>query len=144
MDRPVALLVESDPGMDEVLRLVIEQLERADVEVVRSVEDAKELVGRLAAGIVLVDDDAPAGSGTRMLAALQDAGMTDIPVVAMSWDSEDAFRLLAAGCSVYLRKPCHPESLADVIDVYVNLSSSSIAKPAPGKEKAGGAAERAA
>jgi DNA-binding response OmpR family regulator len=119
MERRTVVLVEDDPGMEEMVTAIVEQLDGADVVVADSAGYAETLVTELRPALVIVDDDSPAHSGWQVVTSLRATAETrDIPVIALCTDSQVCRDLVSQGAEAFLHKPFDVGDLVDQIQFY--------------------------
>lgn len=114
--KPVALLVEDDQDTSDIYSVF---LSRAgfDVLVTPSAEEAFRAAVAHRPGVIIADVRLPGNAdGITLTAKLRlDARTTHTPIILVTADGLRSARErgLAAGCDVFLTKPCAPDLLAD-------------------------------
>jgi two-component system, chemotaxis family, chemotaxis protein CheY len=112
------LVVEDSPMMVQLYRLV---LERAGTELVvasTGVDGLDRAAQEPDVELFIVDINMPELDGIEFLRQLRtDLGITGVPAIVISTESEDADRKAAfeAGATAYLQKPWAPEQLLETI-----------------------------
>jgi CheY-like chemotaxis protein len=126
---PSVLLVEDDPEMRELVRLVLRQ--RCNVLMASSADEARaQLTAHRGDVRMILLDLALSGAedGLTLTRELRgsDAFRT-IPIVAETAYVDDASRLaaLSAGCDDFLAKPFYAKDLRSVVDRYIERESRS-------------------
>ena len=113
--RRSVVVVEEGLALAENLSEILEMLGH-DVRIVSTAEDALAELDWRSADLILVDWQAPSGSGARLAAKLRSRG-SSIPVVAAVAfaDEETATSALAGGATEILREPLDLSRLLAVI-----------------------------
>lgn len=125
----VVLLVEDDPGDQELTRRALqEDVIRTDLHVVNDGEEALDYLQRRgrftdpvsapAPDLVLLDLNLPRLDGRGVLERMRaDAALRTVPVVVLttSRQEEDILRSYRVGCNSYLSKPVRIEEFIDVV-----------------------------
>lgn len=113
-DKPVALVIEDDPQILALLKLILER-EGFAVETAADGRAALERIEAMAApAVVTVDVMLPYVDGFQLLARMRSrAGWEGVPVLMLTAKSQekDIVRGLDAGAADYLVKPFKPEEL---------------------------------
>lgn len=124
-DQKVVMVIEDDPEMVDLLRLL---LRRRAIEVVAilAAEESLEALQRLKPDLVLLDLMMPNVSGWEIYQQMQAAPeLRGIPVMILTVQSRRASELdgqffdAAAG---YFTKPFRPHKLLDVVDRYLGTA----------------------
>ncbi len=126
--RAVVLLVEDDPGDQELTRRALQDdIVRADLHVVSDGEEAMDFLYRRGIysltsaprpDIVLLDLNMPKLDGRQVLARMRSAdNLRHIPVVVLttSQQEEDILRSYHLGCNSFITKPVELESFIKVV-----------------------------
>ena len=119
---PLVLLVEDDHDNRDMYR---QYLEWKGFRVIEA-SDGLQAIERAAAllpAVIVTDLALPRLSGWEAVRRLKaDSGTKHIPVLALSAHAfvDDADQARAAGCDVYLAKPCLPEDVARAIRSLMN------------------------
>jgi CheY-like chemotaxis protein len=111
------LVVDDDQRNQRYVRSALE-LDGHRVQVVRSAEDALDLLGRQAIDAVLLDMQLPGLDGLQAMALLRaDPRTAALPVVAMTASvlPEKRREVMAAGFCAFLAKPFMPDELAAAV-----------------------------
>ena len=91
----------------------------AEVEVASSGDDAREILGRWRADVLVSDIGMPGEDGYTFLAHLRtlNADMARLPAIALTAyaSRSDKIRLLGAGFQAYISKPLDPLELVSVV-----------------------------
>ncbi len=125
MQRRTVVLVENDPGMEEMVQTIIEQLDGARVEMAEDVGRAGELARTLVPALVIVDDDSPADGGSETIQELRaDAVTRHIPVVVLCSDGDRGRDLVARGAEAFLPKPFDVNHLLALVQFYTQVVPS--------------------
>jgi DNA-binding response OmpR family regulator len=117
-DKPVALIVEDDDAMADLMRHLLEQDDWA-VQRARDGNGAKELIGRLAPpALVTLDIGLPDATGEELILHIKDApGWERVPIIMVTAKAKDQSLnwTIKTGAKAYLVKPFKPEELRDCI-----------------------------
>lgn len=124
---PRVLHVEDD---EDLRWLCAEILEDAGFEVVGcpTVMAAKLAIGTRVPDVLLVDCDLPDGCGLDLVRwARSQPSYADVHVIVFSARRrrEDMESAIAAGCDVFLGKPCGPGMLVDTVEAIVRPDSDA-------------------
>ena len=114
MERALALVVDSDPGVRAVIRDVFEEHEVTVLDAADG-DAALELLKTRPVGILLLDFQAPGADGLDVLRGERDA--SDAPILIgllPQGDGTEATRLIQAGAFDVLAKPLDGETLQQV------------------------------
>jgi PAS domain S-box-containing protein len=113
------LAVDDDPDACAVIRRILEE-RGASVEIANSAAEALEKLQRSRPDLVISDIGMPDRDGYAFVSdirALPDAGIRDVPVVALTAFArpEDRIRALQSGYDMHVTKPVNPLELLTVI-----------------------------
>ncbi len=121
MARPVVVLVEDDPQMQQMAKTVIAEMDSAESVVAEDVPHAISLVWEKNPALVIVDDDSPSGSAQRVMDNLMVRPETQFtPVVVLT--NQPVWALTRLGVVVCLRKPVEAIDLAGMVKLYTQPS----------------------
>jgi CheY-like chemotaxis protein len=114
--RPVALLVEDNEDACDIYSAFLSHV-GFDVLCARSANAAFQSAVNDRPDVIIADVRLPGGAdGITLTVKLRlDLRTTKIPVIIVTSDAlpKDRARALAAGCDVFLTKPCMPDVLAE-------------------------------
>jgi CheY-like chemotaxis protein len=127
--RATILLVEDDPGDQELTRRALQQeVIRTDLRIVSDGKEALDYLRREGAfvdpvdaprpDLILLDLNMPRIDGRQVLERVrEDPRISRIPVVALttSDEEEDVVRSYALGCKSYIKKPVEVENFISAI-----------------------------
>ena len=119
---PRVLIVDDDPGLSRLARLILEQTERFEVCVENQALRAVETVRRFRPDVILMDVDMPARDGGEVVRDLRaDPTIRPQPRILFFTalvSRQDAGRAaLMSGGELYLSKPVDPEVLVRTVDL---------------------------
>lgn len=132
MSRPLALIVDDEPDIRELLSMT---LRRMDIEVsaCADVESARDRLARQEFQLCLTDMRLPDGDGLELIEWMQNRGIrTPVAVITAHGNVETAVRALKAGAFDFISKP---------LDVKVLRKLVGSALKVPGTEVVGGKAQ---
>jgi CheY-like chemotaxis protein len=117
MDPKVVLVVEDEPDMRFLLRLMLEHGDYAVEEAVTG-EQAIGIVQRGAVDLMVLDMHLPGMNGLAVLQALQQKGLTQIPVLMVTADVDStlAHQAAAAGAHGFISKTELGDALLDRVN----------------------------
>lgn len=119
MERRTVILVESSPGIQEMVQSVVDQLDGAGVFAAESVEQAEAMARELKPALIIADEDAPPRSGQLLISSLKaDMETRDIPIVILCSDSQECRELVSEGAEAFLPKPFDVSDLIGLIQFY--------------------------
>ena len=119
MERRTVVLVENNPGIEEMVQAVVDQLDGADVIAAESVDQAEALVKELKPALIIADEDTPPRSGQLLISSLKaDMETRDIPIVVLCSDSQVCKELVLEGAEAFLPKPFDVGDLVGLIQFY--------------------------
>jgi CheY-like chemotaxis protein len=111
-------VVDDEPNSNEVVSTLLGSC-GAEVRVAVSAAQARELLGRWTADVLVSDVGMPGEDGYEFIAKLraQDGTVAQIPAVALTAyaSREDRIRLLSAGFQAHVPKPVDPPELVTVV-----------------------------
>jgi len=119
------LVVDDEPVSNEVVQALLASC-GAEVRVAASAEQAREILGRWKADMVVSDVGMPGEDGYAFIGSLRAKGgeVAQMPAVALTAyaSREDKIRLLSAGFQSHVPKPVDP---AELVAVVANLGRSA-------------------
>lgn len=123
------VLVEGDPGMEDLVQVIVEQLAGAEVVVAHDIDEAVVLVRQVEPALVIVDEDPRSNLGRMLLDSLKaDAGTREIPVVALCDDADLGRQLVSDGAEAFLPKPFDVNDLLALVQFYTQASPRGLAE----------------
>jgi len=112
------LVVDDEPDSNEVVRTLLSSC-GAEVRVAASAEQAREILGRWSADLLVSDVGMPGEDGYSLVGRLraENDKRARIPAVALTAyaSREDKIRLLSAGFQAHVPKPLDPAELVTVV-----------------------------
>jgi len=130
-DRPLALIVDDDPGCRRRLRAALEQMGFAVLEAAGG-RAAASLLERERPGLVCLDLTLPEMSAYDLCERIRRTpSLADVPVLAVGEGSRPLERAHAeeAGASAYLSRPVKPAVLAATVEELVGAGTRAVALP---------------
>jgi DNA-binding response OmpR family regulator len=119
------LIVEDDPGIRALLRVVLE-VRGHTVHEAASGDVALEAARAAQPDVVTLDIGLPGLDGIGVLRALkEDAGLRDVPVLMVTaWDDQSLMdQALGLGAVDYVRKPFDPDALVARVEAFAGAGS---------------------
>ena len=126
---PLVLVADDNEAFREGYSAYL-QLVGLDVVTAENGAQAVEKARRLLPDVIVMDMSMPELDGSLAAAALKEGVSTkDIPVIAVSGHDRPpaAFRALAAGCDVFMRKPLEPKDLNATIRALAGRRREAVA-----------------
>ncbi len=116
------LLVEDDPTLRDVLRVVLE-MRKATVQAVGSASEAIAAFSVEKPDVIVSDIGLPEESGhslIRKLRALESPGFPRIPAVALTGfdQTKDRLAAIGAGFQIHVSKPVAPDELVTIVATF--------------------------
>ncbi len=112
MTRPLALIVEDDPMLNEIIALTLQ--EDFDLETCTNGDKAMEILGNVIPQILVLDLNIPGASGKQILAHIRsDKRFQRTRVIVATADSRQA-ETLHNDADIILLKPVSPGQLRDL------------------------------
>jgi len=108
---PKVLIVDDDPAIGRMLRLLLEG-EHYKVWWSRNAQDALEVAVEHRPDVIILELDLPDGNGFAVLEALREWTTTPVLILSGRVDIGDKVRALDAGANDYVAKPFAPAELA--------------------------------
>ena len=127
-DRRRLLIIDDDLDWTEVLQVYF--LDKYDVVVVNSAEDALERIHFVQPDALILDLVMPAMDGFGVLRRLSDAGRAPIPTILLTgWMTTQVEQCAAAfGCVTVLAKPVELPILGQVVSAIVRSKEAKLAR----------------
>ncbi len=125
MTRPLALIVDDEPDICELLGLTLERME-VDSRAAHDLAGARELLGRHRFDLCLTDMRLPDGDGIDLVRHIQ-AHHPDLPcaVITAHGNMETAVEALKAGAFDFVSKPVDLHALRDLAGSALRLAGGS-------------------
>jgi DNA-binding response OmpR family regulator len=118
-DRQKLLIVDDDLNWTDALRLFF--LDKYDVEVINSAEDALDKIRSVRPDAIIVDLVMPTMDGFGFIRRMKD-GEADVPIILLTgWKTAEVEQCAASfGCAAVLAKPVEPALLDEVVSAVVH------------------------
>jgi two-component system response regulator PilR (NtrC family) len=122
MTRPLALIVDDEPDICELLGLTLERME-IDTQAAHDLAEARNLLGRHRFHLCLTDMRLPDGDGIDLVRHIQ-SHHPDLPtaVITAHGNMETAIEALKAGAFDFVSKPIDLQALRDLAGSALRLS----------------------
>jgi two-component system, OmpR family, response regulator len=113
-DRQKLLIIDDDLNWTDALRLLF--LDKYDVEIVNSAEDALDKIRSARPDAIIVDLVMPTMDGFGLMRRMKD-GEANVPTILLTgWKTAEVEQCAASfGCAAVLAKPVEPELLEEVV-----------------------------
>jgi DNA-binding response OmpR family regulator len=117
-DRQKLLIIDDDLNWTAALRLFF--LDKYDVEVVNSAEDALDKIRSAQPDAIIVDLVMPTMDGFGLMRRLKD-GEANVPTILLTdWKTAEVEQCAASfGCAAVLAKPVEPDLLEEIVSAVV-------------------------
>ena len=117
-DRQKLLIIDDDLNWTAALRLFF--LDKYDVEIVNSAEDALDRIRAARPDAIIVDLVMPTMDGFGLMRRMQD-GEANVPTILLTgWKTAEVEQCAASfGCAAVLAKPVEPDLLEEVVSAVV-------------------------
>jgi len=125
-DRQKLLIVDDDLNWTEALRLFF--VDKYDVEVVNSAEDALDKIRAERPDAIIVDLVMPTMDGFGLMRRMKD-GEAQVPTILLTgWKTAEVEQCAASfGCAAVLAKPVEPALLEEIVLAVVRSKSTRAA-----------------
>ena len=121
MKRPLALVVDDEPDLCELLALTLDRMQ-IDTQTCGDVACAKARLGETAFDLCLTDMRLPDGDGLEIVEWIQSKGIdTPVAVITAHGNVETAVRALKLGAFDFISKPLDLTALRKLIDSALKL-----------------------
>lgn len=125
MKRPLALIVDDEPDLCELLAITLERMQ-IDAETCGDVSTARSLLGERDFQICLTDMRLPDGDGLELVDWIQAQGLTTpVAVITAHGNVETAVRALKLGAFDFISKPLDLQSLRKLVGSALKLSGKN-------------------
>jgi two-component system response regulator PilR (NtrC family) len=125
MKRPLALIVDDEPDLCELLAMTLERMQ-IDAETCGDVSTARSLLGERDFQICLTDMRLPDGDGLELVDWIQAQGLTTpVAVITAHGNVETAVRALKLGAFDFISKPLDLQSLRKLVGSALKLSGTN-------------------
>ena len=125
MKRPLALIVDDEPDLCELLAMTLERMQ-IDAETCGDVSTARSLLGERDFQICLTDMRLPDGDGLELVDWIQAQGLTTpVAVITAHGNVETAVRALKLGAFDFISKPLDLQSLRKLVGSALKLSGKN-------------------
>lgn len=117
-DRQKLLIIDDDLNWTDALRLFF--LDKYDVEVVNSAEDALDKIRSAQPDAIIVDLVMPTMDGFGLMRRMKD-GEANVPTILLTgWKTAEVEQCAASfGCAAVLAKPVEPDLLEEIVSAVV-------------------------
>lgn len=125
-DRQKLLIVDDDLNWTDALRLLF--LDKYDVEIVNSAEDALDKIRSAQPDAIIVDLVMPTMDGFGLMRRMKD-GEANVPTILLTgWKTAEVEQCAASfGCAAVLAKPVEPALLEEVVSAVVRSKGTRAA-----------------
>ncbi len=123
MTRPIALVVDDEPAIRELLALTLDQMEIASVTA-ETLAEARTSLGRQHFDLCLTDMRLPDGNGLDLVAWMQQRHQgIPVAVITAHGNVESAVQALKAGAFDFVSKPVDLKALRTLVSTAMKLRS---------------------
>ncbi|RFA31303.1 sigma-54-dependent Fis family transcriptional regulator [Alkalilimnicola ehrlichii] len=124
MSRPLALIVDDEPDIRELIQLTLQRME-IDTVTAANLTEARQILGKQNFSLCLTDMQLPDGNGIELVEHMRDR-FPDIPVAVVTahGSMDTAVQALKAGAFDFVAKPVDLAILRKLVDSAVKLTLS--------------------
>jgi two-component system response regulator PilR (NtrC family) len=125
MSKPLALVVDDEPDICELLAITLERMDIA-AETCGDILSAKDKLASREYQLCLTDMRLPDGDGLDLVSWMQDQGLTiPVAVITAHGNIETAVRALKLGAFDFISKPVDLQDLRKLVDSAMRLGAAS-------------------
>jgi two-component system response regulator PilR (NtrC family) len=125
MSKPLALVVDDEPDICELLAITLERMDIA-AETCADILSAKDKLASREYQLCLTDMRLPDGDGLDLVSWMQDQGLTiPVAVITAHGNIETAVRALKLGAFDFISKPVDLQDLRKLVDSAMRLGAAS-------------------
>jgi len=130
MTRPLALVVDDEPDICELLAITLERMD-IQADTCANVSSAKQKLGSNNYDLCLTDMRMPDGDGLELVQWMQNQGLrTPVAVITAHGNVETAVKALKFGAFDFISKPVDLDNLRKLVDSALRLRSGNSEEPA--------------